>query len=473
MPDGFNININADPSGAIAGAQQAADALRKVSEQAKQIGAYEKQVNDELAASVRTVTKEEAALALKTAEATKAKTQLGQAAKQLGAEFPVLGSLGRMALNPIVGIATAGVVAIRWFKDGITALNAALTTSEFTRHTKVLEAHRQGLDNAKVAAGEFAEKMRQVRDATATASDASERLNSVMKARDSAEDKLDDARKRLELTQAGGIKDPAQRAKAEYEIEERYALRKKNREDEAARREIHEQYRKKTNEEINASLLEKRLVTLRKNAAELGTEAELDQRIAAERENLNKTEAEISSKRARVAELEDKPEWTWINPAQRQEYQVLTGQLHQLEAMRQQQAHLVIGLESAAPEKRIAIRGMASQLSMTEQMALGARQRAQGIAAMLPTQVATSFEEFRAREGTFGMDRLTRAQAALNTSVSSQDHIADQIAKAAEAGRAVDVAILRNFQSQEAWKRQIEAQVNSLTGTRKSNPPGL
>jgi flagellar biosynthesis chaperone FliJ len=73
-----------------------------------------KAADEEIAKTVKVVSKEEVAAALaSTAASEKAftsKKQLKDMVKQLGHEFPILGQLGRLALNPIV-FATAGITA--------------------------------------------------------------------------------------------------------------------------------------------------------------------------------------------------------------------------------------------------------------------------------------------------------------------------------------------------------------------------
>lgn len=165
-----------------------------------------------------------------TGKATMRKEELGKAIGALNRAFPGLGSVARAVLNPLTLTITGIALAFRYAQSEIDRFNGLMTEIDWGTYSR--KAHEASIEVGAV------------RDAAKEAADATERLSDMFNAEQSAAEKLDSVRKRVELAQARGIQDPVQRAKAEYEIEGRYAQHELDRNEESRKFKIAQQEKK-------------------------------------------------------------------------------------------------------------------------------------------------------------------------------------------------------------------------------------
>lgn len=506
MQGNFNIQISADASSGIAAANATADALKKAADATSKIAdeseryqqvleqmaqkqatvrqvsaedvamterasarkkdlaeraAYAASVQEELAGSIATVTKEQAEEIIGTEKAVNSKRQLAEVIKGLGREFPVLGAVGRIALNPIVAAVTLAAMGFRKLKGDIEHLNAALSTPEFEGYAAVVAAQRKAAQDAAIAVEAHAAAVERLARAESTASEAAERTMTVFKAQMTAEDRLDQARKNVELSRAHGEADPVKRAAKELEIEERYASRKLQREERTRNFERTEQYRKLANEEIAAQMAGSALEKALERQKSLKSEAEITEQIRIEKANLAKTDEDLQAKQERRYGLLQIP-WALRSTAQEHEIGYLGQQIEQGGAVRSQQARLVGRLEAAAPGRIAAARAASGAVQALEQTQMGAIQRAEGIRGMLPTQEAVWSTEARASRGVAAMETLSRTQGALNEGRTQEAQLARSIHQGIVQRNSETEAMIRSLDLQQNVNDALEQRLRKL-----------
>lgn len=407
----FKISITADASKAVTGAQTAQEALAKVGTAGGKAGE-----NTGKGADVASG---------KWKEAKKAFAELGK-------EFPVIGALGRVLFNPLALGAAAATYVIQRLKGDILALNESLTTSDWEGYGAVVAAQKKAMDEATLGASSFAREMERIRDATETASAAGEKLLSVFRAQMNAQDRLDAARKAMEVAQVqAGEKDPVRKQARLLEIEERYAARKRQREDETSRFELEQQRKKMINEQAAVASLDKQLEGAREKQSGLKSEAQVNEKLRVEKGRLATIEDELNKKSERHQVLKDKTWGTRSTPEQ-MEMKELGGQLDSLARQRDQQRGVVGRLERRAPGLIETYRGSQEAVSMLETMRRGAAERANGIAANLPTQERVAAIEGGARAEVGRMDSATRMAQAAATGQAEQGRLIEEATKQVE-----------------------------------------
>lgn len=386
----FEIKITTDAGSTVQGAKEAGDALANVGKSGAEA---QKQI------------------ATETTKATGKTTEFKKALQEIGKEFPIVGALGRLMFNPIALAAAALTMGVQRLKGDIDNLQKSLTSSEWQNYASVMSAQEGALAGAAQGAAAFAREMERLASATQTATEESEKLMQVYKSRMSAQDQLDEARKRLETAQANTEQDPVKRAERLFEIEERYAQRKRARQDEASKFELQEQYRRLANERIAVSVYDLELNQARKSQGGLKSEAAISAQLDVERGRLKTIGDEYQQKQQRYQVLADKP-WALRSTPEQTEMNELGGQLDSLFAQRGQQQGVVSRLAGAAPGAISAWRAGEERIASLQGLRSGAAQRAQDISEKLPTQQAVAGVERNARAQVSALDSVT---AALNT----------------------------------------------------------
>jgi hypothetical protein len=408
---------------------------------------YAAGADEELANSVKRLTAEDVRGIETTVKATGAKKSLFGVLQQLAREVPILGAAARMVMNPIVGVATAAAFAFGKLRNDLAALNASLTTSDWESYARVTEEGKKATEAAQIATAKYANDIERLATAQDTASQAADRLMTAQKAQMSAEERLDEARKRVELAQAGGEKDPAKRAERVLQIEEKYAARKLQREEQTSRYERNETYRKLANEEISAQVAGANLEKAKERAAALGSEAQITEKIRIERSRLAATEQELEAKTARIDELRGK---FLLTTPQNRELSGLYGMTDSLALMRDRQRARVSALEAQAPGQIAAIRAAQGDVSQFEGAQKGAIERAEGIRRGLPTQEAVWGAEGRARRGVAELGSMERLVSAANQGVAMEKQARQQVHQSiveANSEREKTIQALENVQS--------------------------
>ncbi|HRV30518.1 MAG TPA: hypothetical protein P5169_02325 [Kiritimatiellia bacterium] len=441
MAEDFQLRIRVDASEAVEGGRSAAEALGAM-------GAAGQKSQAQIAAGAK--------------EATGSSRELRTVFRQLAREFPLLGMVGRALFSPLALGAAVATYAIRRLREDLQRLNEALTASAWRDYGSVVEAQREKLTAASLAADAHAAAMERLRAATQTASDASARLMDVYRARMSAEDRLDEARKRLESARVEATeRDPVRRAEKLAEIEERYAARRRAREEEAKRFELAEQYRKAANEEVAARRAGREAEAARAAQAGLRSEAEITARLGVEKERLAQISEELEAKEARLEELRGMG-WARRSTPQQMEMESLADQVEALGRQRELQRGIVGRLSARAPGEIAAWRRAGARVEMWEGAERGALERAIGIRAMLPTQEAVAGIESRARTAEAGLERGARIYGVTSEARQSYERLLSEITSTLERGNGVNAALLDKLRQYGERIATLEGQVKNL-----------
>ena len=441
MAEDFQLRIRVDASEAVEGGRSAAEALGAM-------GAAGQKSQAQIAAGAK--------------EAAGSSRELRTVFRQLAREFPLLGMVGRALFSPLALGAAVATYAIRRLREDLQRLNEALTASAWRDYGSVVEAQREKLTAASLAADAHAAAMERLRAATQTASDASARLMDVYRARMSAEDRLDEARKRLETARVeAGERDPVRRAEKLAEIEERYAARRRAREEEAKRFELAEQYRKAANEEAAARRAGREAEAARAAQAGLRSEAEITARLGVEKERLAQISEELEAKEARLEELRGMG-WARRSTPQQMEMESLADQVEALGRQRELQRGIVGRLSARAPGEIAAWRRAGARVEMWEGAERGALERAIGIRAMLPTQEAVAGIESRARTAEAGLERGARIYGVTSEARQSYERLLSEITSTLERGNGVNAALLDKLRQYGERIATLEGQVKNL-----------
>lgn len=419
----FKIQITADPSGAVSGAKTAQEALKQVGDAGKQ--------------SVEGVSAATGKLSMR-------KTELKQAINALGRAFPQFSAMARVALNPL----TLGVVmltsALGKIRGNINAVSVAIEDVPW-----------EGFSNKAKRA---ADQVGKIRDAAQEAADASARLTDVFNARQSAEEKVDAARKRLELAQAQGIEDPARRAQAEAEIEGRYARRELEREERGRQFQVQAQERRARDLADQEKRLGGRIAVGQARLEETGRPEDIEQRLAvlkrnlaAEQEGLVKAEDEFEKKFTGFAGFMNQgPTMAGAKASlleNIEQRQVIVGRLQGMIGRDEGR------LRQASP--------IAAWLGQAQEQYAGLRQSREGIEAMFPTQRTVAGIEGAAARQVYGMEGQARAASARNEAAAASARLLEQLVGAIEGNKGISERVVRELDEWRAWQKRMERVVGN------------
>jgi hypothetical protein len=438
----FRIKIVTESSAAVAGARDVSSELKKVGAAAEKTGSD---------------------LELSGDKGGKGMGQVKKALGELAREFPIVGALARGLFNPIGLAVSVAVLSFGSLKKAIEEAGEELATTDWAKYS---DETLKALGAGKTAAGEFKAEMDAIKVSVGAAADASERLMVVYKARQKAEDSLDEARKKFELTRAGGIKDPVARARTELEIEERYAGKKRKRQDEEAKFEIEQQQRNLAIAKDNEQMLENRLKAAK---AQVGVNEKNTALIGEESKRLKTVDADYlaaAEKRdAALQGLENIPDKGNSGPARRRAQEKVDKWTTQLE---------VLGRMRSGIQKRIG--GLQGQIQpvdpnyvpMLEEMLGGARSKRGGIEGMLPTQIATAGIEANTRGQVGAIESGTRLVEAGNDNSKFYADLLKELQAQRASGQGLQQTILKELQSRRAWEQEMDKKYEALA--RRSVP---
>jgi hypothetical protein len=389
---------------------------------------------------------------------------LKEALSRLAMDYPQLAAIGRNSLTGTGAALTALGLGFALVRKEIEDFNATLQEVPWDGFTK--------------GASGASEEVRQVRDLAKEAAEHSERLADVFNARQSAEERMDAARKRLELSQARAIADPTERAAAELEIENRYALRGAQREQRARDFKLQEQERRA------AELLEKRnklgssLNELMAMQGAVGKPEDLEKWLKYQEERLNGKDGKGGERGAlvaieeKIAELQSKleslPADADSDPITRVRRAAAMTELEQLQSNRESQAAVVNQLQfgqRGIRETRQRLedaRLLQSRIGLLQPAYENVNQSYNGIQGMLPTQRAVAgIEGQAAREALSAetRERMTRAGA---DAQQNTEKLVRSLVDAIEGEKGNQASILAELQRWKDWQGTIEKQIEGL-----------
>lgn len=340
------------------------------------------------------------------------KKELVMVMNALGKAFPGLKSMAHALFNPLTLGAILFAKALTAIKGNIEDLSAAIEETPW-----------EGFSNrAKKAIEPIAE----MRDLAKEAEEASARLMDVFNARQSAEEKLDAAQKRRELAQARGIEDPALRARAEADIEERYAKREMDRDKRGRDMKLAEQERRAAELRNTEAALGNQIGVGKAMQEKMGTPEDLKQRLDDMRGKL-KAEKEALDKQQKTYDEKFTGFAGFMNDGFLNE-----GQKKRLEEDMEQRRNRIDALNRgiSRDESRLPYsQRLGSWLEMAQDRFKGVRQSREGIEAMLPTQRTVAGIANQADAQAFGVDRGTRGIEAMNTLGKAHQDLSEEAAK--------------------------------------------
>jgi hypothetical protein len=327
-------------------------------------------------------------------KATFSHRQMHQALHQISEKAPEVGiALRAMASGPAAGLVVLTVLLTK-AKEGIENLDKSLTSSAWD--TTKIDGIAKSIELAAIEAAKFAREMEAAAKAQQTIAEQAAAIAKIHAAEGSATDKVREAQRQFELEATESIKDPEERKRKQAEINLRYAMDKKQREDADSKFKTNESYREIANEELGQTHRAAQIEAARKRLAGLGSEKDIDTKIESEKARLEKTDKEIEEKQKRLEELQAKP-WLRRSTPEQHEMTYLEQQLEQLGTLRGQQQRLVHGLEKGRSGKVIAIQSAQEELSGLESEQKASVQRTTKLRAELPTQTAVAGIEAQGR----------------------------------------------------------------------------
>lgn len=280
------IRVSSD----VAGAAPAQQAVKDVAEETKKAGQTEEEHGK------------------KTHFLAGRKRELQAALQALGRQFPEVGQMARYLFNPLTAGLGIASLLINKTKEGIKQLEETVgITAGWESMASAVEKGKDALAAAKLEASAYERQLRAIGTATENAAQKSEDLLKAHQAQMSAEEKLDEARKKAEIARVEATeKDPVKRAEKLLEIEERHAAKKRKREDDTAAFEMQQRARTLEATKEEGSRLAKELERARGKKAGIESEEEIRDRIEADKVRLKSEEAAQEKRRDRLEELDKK-----------------------------------------------------------------------------------------------------------------------------------------------------------------------
>lgn len=310
--------------------------------------------------------------------------ELKKVTKELGAEFPLAGQAIRLLTNPIALGLSMAIGIFTKTKEAIDKMNESVgESSQWESLASAVGKAKEAFENGQISLNSYWRELDRIATAATTATERSEALSKVMAAQRAAQNDVESARKDLELARANTIADPVARARALYEIEEKYAALKKKHADDDARAQESEQVRKLANEKIAAQNLKDQLLAAREKTKALGDEASVRTKVSIEEKRLEQTIEERGKKQARIDEIE-KGSRLFRMTATQEELVALKQQVGQLDALEMQQRKLVGRGQKAIPEKVDAIRSAGEQEAGIREQLKSAMQRIAELEKAIP-----------------------------------------------------------------------------------------
>jgi hypothetical protein len=392
-----------------------------------------------------------------TEKATKAKQNLKGVIMQLTQEFPLLRQAGLLAINPVVAAASIGAMTFGFLRSKIAEIEQSIETSNWEGYGSRAAA---GMDLAKRATESFKGAVDELTKAQTEAEAAGERLRDVFNAQLSAEERRDEAAKRLETEQARGIEDPVERQRKLLEIEDRYSAKSLEREERKRNFEVDRAQKKVAEQKDAAAVMDKQLATLQDNQARLGDPEDIAKQLKAVEENYDKTSKEFVQKTERREALN---ELLSQGPGSPMQYQELAALGEQIPILWQERELLQRRIPRLKERQSLASANL-SALGLVQQNRATLQQRIDGAEGMLPTQMAVAGIQGGAAQDAARMDSRSRLTAAANDTRDAIQKTQGQLEQTLEASGAVSQTTLRLLERYRAQLEDYERRIRALEG---------
>ncbi|GEM_PF-2502839 len=283
------------------------DVLIRVSSDVAGAAPGQRAVKD-IAQEIKKAGEEEEDHGKKTGWLTGKKQELRAALSALGGEFPVVGQMARYLFNPLTAGLGIASILINKTREGIKQLEETVgITAGWESMASAVDKGKDALAAAKLEAGAYERQLQAIATAAENAAQKSEDLLKAHQLQMSAEEKLDDARKKAEIARVDATeKDPVKRAEKLLEIEERYAVKKRKREDDTAAFEMEQRARTLEATKAEGARLDNELAQARGKKAGLQSEEEIRARIETDKARLKAEEEAQEKRRERLEELDKK-----------------------------------------------------------------------------------------------------------------------------------------------------------------------
>jgi hypothetical protein len=324
----------------------------------------------------------------------------------IGEKAPAVGlALKAMVSGP--GAALAGLLIILGeTQKALENLDKSLSTSEWESYAQVVENVHKSLQGSVIEAAAFAREMANAAKSAQTAAEKTEALAKVHSAQSSAMDKIRDAQKDFELAQADQIKDPEERKKRRAEIEFRYAIDKKQRDDADAKLKITEEHRLLANEEFSQTHRGQQIAAAKNKADSLPDEKTIDAKIAIEESRKKAIEKELEEKEKRLQELESRTLSRLVpgkDMVENYEEEILRQQVGQLRDTLGGQGTLVGKMTRARPGQIIARQAEDEEVKRLEAEQLDSVKRSTQLRKQIPADTQIAGIESNARGSVLGI----------------------------------------------------------------------
>lgn len=385
--------------------------------------------------------------------------------QNLTREFPLLGRAAMLFANPITAAAGLAAVAFGFLRSKIAEFEEGLKQTEMEPYAKKVE--------------DVAVKLRAVRDAAKDAADASSRLMDVFNAQQSAEEKVDAARKRLEIARAQGEQDPVKRAARMLDIEGRYGQQEIARAERGRQFRLTEQYRRYTNLAAAGSSMDVEMDRIRGRLRKIGSPKNLQSDVETDERNLKAAESDMVAKEELAAA--HGLEALSVPAALPGGFGTAVGSIFSASSI--QTSKQAISLMSQRDLRQRQLNSRRARLAESQQLTarLGQleEQRARvseasgEIAAGLPSQLAIAGIERRAARDTFGLEGAARLAEGLNQGKERQGQLQQKMVETVESGNRLTEEMITQQQRQATFNAEaarrlstLEARINAL----KTNP---
>jgi hypothetical protein len=382
--------------------------------------------------------------------------QLTAAFRGLGLEFPLLGRLGRLAMNPITLAVLSITSAFRIWHERVRATADALSGLELPELSK-LDPGR--IHAAAEAWKQYSEALDSVVEKYNAVPAAADRAIAAINAQAAREKKLVEARKELELAQA---KTPGER----LAIMDRYGAIGVSAEAGTRKQTIAAQYAEKFNLELDArkKLAQAAGIKVAGAGTDTANEADLKAQADTASQNIAKAKAAIKD----ILDAENNGVISTLTSLEGLKSVVRNFFSHGLAT---DEASLGVEREKIARNKPavdrlnrfLGAKGGRAELRDRRGRLLGEAGEALGRAGVIGAEIGTAEGELgrdtAANRGVAGMQSLTRTAAALSAADKDRTELADQMAKYAESGRAATADLVARYKALNAEMDTLRQQM--------------
>jgi hypothetical protein len=258
----FLIRITGDAAGLVSASGQAGQAMDNMGKTG--------------GASLQSLGRETEALTLK-------KEDLKKALHSVGNAFPEVGILARFMFNPITAGAAAAGVGLKALIETLNEVKEIQNrTAEVEGNTAAVQANKKALEEAGLAANAYGRELERIDSRPPTATEQGQAVKNLADTYDGAAQRIEDAKRRLEMKQAEseGRSDQDKQA-----INDRYDLQAKKRQDEAAARDLAIKFGVLQKEKSDQEKMGKDLEDVRKQQAKTGSEEASRARLETAKKN--------------------------------------------------------------------------------------------------------------------------------------------------------------------------------------------